>query len=845
LTAIAVFLLFGIGIFVASGSASAAELIFAPGEDAYVDDKRPTENYGSAPSLELRGQNRNDVNSYLKFTVSGSGEVVLGAFLRVFVERGGDDGGSIHAVSNEFLNSSSPWTEESITWDNAPPIVGTALDSAGPMVAGTWIEFDVSQAVTGDGTYSFGLSSSTNSWTTFTSSEGAQNAPVLAIINNVNTAPVVTITSPVNGTSVESGTVLSFAGSANDAEDGDLGAGLSWVSNLDGAIGAGTSFSTGALSVGTHTITASVTDSGTLSGSAQVSVTVSSVAVLKTLDVQVTSGSDDAEEAPNGTIDLTSSDLELITEGSVIQTVGIRFNNIAIENGSIIENAYIQFTTDETTTVDTLVLIQGQASDNAATFTSSSGDISSRPRTATGVWWAPPPWQTVGESGLDQRTENLAVVIEEIVSRPGWTSGNSLALIVTGSGARIAESFNGVSSSAPILHIEYRDPGGNRRPVVDAGLDQTLALPNTLLALNATVTDDGLPLGLGLTTTWTHVGGTGTGAVSFADPNAVDTTVTIDPVLGTYILRLTASDGEFTVEDEVLISVYSGGEILSIRQVNVFDTGFSTSGNPLPVPAIDPAGVVYHEPTNTLFVADSEINEVAPAFDVVQANIFQTPLTGTNTLDKWDTTQNTGAEPVANREPTGITYCPGDGHFYVSNDDADHIYRYAYDGTSLTAVDAVSTRGVASDPEGITCDPATGLIYVIGGIEVSIIVYSYNSGFVLEDIIDLPTTAGNPNGYPNDAEGIAFDPGSNHLFIVAANEDRIYEYDVFGVFIKSFDIGTFSPNPRSAQGLTIGPSSQDPQQTSFYISDAMWDNDSDPNERDGRIYEAIITRATQ
>jgi hypothetical protein len=609
-------------------------------------------------------------------------------------------------------------------------------------------------------------------------------------------------------------------------------------------IGSGGSFSSSTLSVGTHTITASVTDAGGLSGSAQVSVTVSAVDVLHTLNVQVTSGSDDAEEAPSGIIDLTSSDLELITEGSTVQTVGIRFNNITIENGSIIENAYVQFTTDETTTVDTLVLIEGQASDNAATFTNSNGDISSRPRTATGIWWAPPPWQSVGEAGPNQQTEDLAVVLEEIISQPGWTSGNSLALIITGSGSRIAESFNGVSASAPILHVEYRDPGGNRRPIVDAGPDQVLALPNTSLALEATVTDDAAP-GTNLTTMWTHEGGTGTGVVSFADPNAVDTNVTIGPVLGTYILRLTASDGEFTVYDELLVSVYNGGEILSISQVNYFDTGFSTSGDPLPVPAIDPAGIVYHESTDTLFIADSEINEVAAAFNVVQANIFSTPLTGSSTLNQWDTTQNTGAEPVANREPTGITYCPGDGHFYVSNDDADHIYRYAFDGSTLTAVDAVSTSGVASDPEGVTCDPATGLIYVIGGIEVSVLVYSYSGGFVLENVIDLPTTAGDPNGFPNDAEGIAFDPGSNHLFIVAAKDDRIYEYDTAGVFIKSFDISTFSPNPRSAQGLTIGPSSSDPQQTSFYISDAMWDNDSDPNERDGRIYEAIITRATQ
>jgi hypothetical protein len=599
------------------------------------------------------------------------------------------------------------------------------------------------------------------------------------------------------------------------------------------------------LSAGTHTITASVTDAGGLPGSAQVSVTVNSVGVLLTFDAQVASGSDDAEENPAGVIDLTSSDLELVTEGSTVQTVGIRFNNIAIENGSSIETAYVQFTTDETTTVDTLVLIEGQASDNAATFTNTNGEISSRPRTSTGVWWAPPPWQTVGEAGLDQRTENLAAVIDEIIGRPGWTSGNSLALIITGSGARIAESFNGVSASAPKLHIEYRDPSGNRRPIVDAGPDQVLALPNTTLALAGTVTDDGLPLGTSVTTTWTHEGGTGSGMVTFGDPDAAETTVTIDPVLGTYLLRLTASDGEFTVHDELLVSVYSGGEVLSIEQVNYFDTGFSTNGNQLPVPSIDPAGIVYHEATDTLFIADSEINEVAPAFDVVQANIFQTPRTGSSTIGQWDTTQNTGAEPVRNREPTGITYCPGDGHFYVSNDDADHIYRYAYDGISLTAVDAVSTQGVASDPEGITCDPATGLIYVIGGIEVSVLVYSYSSGFVLENVIDLPSTAGNPNGFPNDAEGIVFDPGSNHLFIVAAKDDRIYEYDTSGVFIKSFDISTFSPNPRSAQGLTIGPSSANPQQTSFYISDAMWDNDSDPNERDGRIYEAVITRAPQ
>jgi len=88
-----------------------------------------------------------------------------------------------------------------------------------------------------------------------------------------NTAPNVTITAPVNGTTVNEGTSISFSGTATDAEDGTITSSLSWISNLDGSIGSGGSFSN-VLSVGVHTVTASVTDSGGLSDSDQISVEV-------------------------------------------------------------------------------------------------------------------------------------------------------------------------------------------------------------------------------------------------------------------------------------------------------------------------------------------------------------------------------------------------------------------------------------------------------------------------------------------------------------------------------------------------------------------------------------------
>lgn len=88
-----------------------------------------------------------------------------------------------------------------------------------------------------------------------------------------NTAPAVNITSPANGATFTSGALIGFAGTATDTEDGNLTSSLVWTSNLDGPIGTGSSFNA-VLTDGTHTITASVTDSGGLPGTASVTITV-------------------------------------------------------------------------------------------------------------------------------------------------------------------------------------------------------------------------------------------------------------------------------------------------------------------------------------------------------------------------------------------------------------------------------------------------------------------------------------------------------------------------------------------------------------------------------------------
>ena len=223
---------------------------------------------------------------------------------------------------------------------------------------------------------------------------------------NPNTAPAVTIAAPDGGASYVEGQTIPLAASADDAEDGDLTAALSWTSSRDGAIGVGGSFSTTTLSVGSHTITAQATDSLGLSGSAEFNITIIG---SNTTEIRVSAGSDDAEErASNGNVIISSPDIDLISDRGKDQIVGLRFNAVNIPQGSQILTAYVQFRVDEANIGAASLLIQGQNSDNAGAFTGAPNEISARPRTTMAAAWSPIAWTTIGEEGPNQRTSDIA-----------------------------------------------------------------------------------------------------------------------------------------------------------------------------------------------------------------------------------------------------------------------------------------------------------------------------------------------------------------------------------------------------------------------------------------------------
>ena len=202
---------------------------------------------------------------------------------------------------------------------------------------------------------------------------------------------------------------------------------------------------------GNDTFTYRLTDADGDFDLATVSVAVASQSGV--VDKRIVAGTDDAEERGAGTtVDLTSSDMELVQDGSVNQKVGLRFTGIDIPEGAIIDNAYIKFTTDEVFTGAHSVTIKGEDSGNSFTFANTPQNISSRAMTDASASWSSEGWSTIGST---HNTTNLSSIVQEITDRADWTSGDPLTFVFTGTGTRTAEAYESGAGTAPLLHVEW------------------------------------------------------------------------------------------------------------------------------------------------------------------------------------------------------------------------------------------------------------------------------------------------------------------------------------------------------------------------------------------------------
>jgi glucose/arabinose dehydrogenase/PKD repeat protein len=156
---------------------------FLPDADSRVYEANPTTNYGTSDHLRVDADP--DVQSYLRFTVSGVSGTVQSAKLRLYSYSGTKDGPAAYGTSNS-------WSETGITWNNRPPPTTGAIDDKGAIPDNSVAEYELKPLVTGNGTYSFALVGSSSDGVSFWSRTGAVKPELVLTVTPSSTPPPVT-----------------------------------------------------------------------------------------------------------------------------------------------------------------------------------------------------------------------------------------------------------------------------------------------------------------------------------------------------------------------------------------------------------------------------------------------------------------------------------------------------------------------------------------------------------------------------------------------------------------------------------------------------------------------------
>jgi hypothetical protein len=167
----------------ARNASAASEIVstFVVEADAKVYEDAPTYNAGRSSSLYTNGGAEPDTESYVRVTVNGLGGVPSRALLRLYATSSTKDGPFVTLTSDD-------WAEKEITWNNRPAATGGVLADSGVIDSSTWVEWDVTTAVRGNGTYAFRLATGSDDGVDFASRErGGGLEPRLVVLTSSGT----------------------------------------------------------------------------------------------------------------------------------------------------------------------------------------------------------------------------------------------------------------------------------------------------------------------------------------------------------------------------------------------------------------------------------------------------------------------------------------------------------------------------------------------------------------------------------------------------------------------------------------------------------------------------------
>lgn len=158
-----------------------------------------------------------------------------------------------------------------------------------------------------------------------------------------------------------------------------------------------------------------------------------------------------AFEMPDGFVWPLDETLMMTGEESAI---GIRFEKLNVAQKAHIANSYLALTAAHPASLPTTFEVQGELAADAAALKFEKGDLSRRRRAVARVNWVAKPWTQAGEQ---ERSPNLAPILEEVFAQPGWQPGNAVLLFIRCSGRRIVQLADANGRGAPpVLYIELQ-----------------------------------------------------------------------------------------------------------------------------------------------------------------------------------------------------------------------------------------------------------------------------------------------------------------------------------------------------------------------------------------------------
>jgi hypothetical protein len=269
------------------------------------------------------------------------------------------------------------------------------------------------------------------------------------------------------------------------------------------------------------------------------------------------------------------------------------------------------------------------------------------------------------------------------------------------------------------------------------------------------------------------------------------------------------------------------GKVIHVHRTSVWST-----------PSPDPMGITYDPRTHRLLIVDSEVDEMPGLWK--GRNLFvvkrKGSLVSSRTVKKFTV------------EPADVALDPAHRALYICDDDLDRVFRAkaGKDGLFGTRDDVAATvlrtrRFGSFDPEGLAWVPRARMLVLTDGADArtGARVYTVREGrdhrFGTGD--DVVRRFGIHRYGFTDADDVAVTRFSHHLLIVSDRQSFILETTMGGKLVRKIDIS--ATGIKAASGITFAPGT-DGSPSRLYITDRGVDNNVNPHENDGKLFELKI-----